>query len=241
MIKFFRQIRYKLMSENKTARYLKYAIGEIALVMIGILLAIQVNAWYQNSQDRKLENQILVELKNSIAKDSMSIHRNLFNFKRIQKSAWYLDSVLTAKSDYHQKMDSAFGRISAFTVTESDYVVFERIKSMKSGLISNDSLFTSLSNYYNFSKFLSGVDRYFQNGAYFRQAIYPKYFKHYRYGRYAQIADYKQLSTSNEIRVAIDYCINDAAYYKNRTQHRKEHARELIEMIEKELKRFGHD
>lgn len=229
------------MSENKTARYLKYAIGEIALVMIGILLAIQVNAWYQNSQDRKLEKQLLIELKNSIAKDSIKIHWNLWNFKGIRKSAKYLDSMLTAKAGYTQKMDSAFGKISAFTVTESDYVVFERIKSMKSGLISNDSLFTSLSNYYNNSKFLAGVDRYFQNGAYFRQAIYPKYFKHYRYGRYAQIADYKKLSTSNEIRVAIDYCINDANYYRNRTQHRKEHSRELIQMIEKELKRFGHD
>ena len=45
MIKFFRQIRYNLMSENKTGKYIKYALGEILLVMIGILLALQVNNW----------------------------------------------------------------------------------------------------------------------------------------------------------------------------------------------------
>ena len=49
MIKFFRKIRYNLMSENKTSRYLKYAIGEIILVVIGILIALYLN---QVSQDR---------------------------------------------------------------------------------------------------------------------------------------------------------------------------------------------
>ncbi len=222
-------------------KYVKYALGEILLVMIGILLAVQVNAWYQDSQDRKLEKQLLMELKNSITRDSLEIARNLLNFKRIRKNAIYLDSMLTIKANYTPKMDSAFGRISIFFVTESDYVIFDRIKSLKSGIISNDSLFTSLSNYYNFSKFLAGVDRYFQNGAYFRQDVYPKYFKHYRYGSYAQIANYEELRVSNEIRVAIDYCINDANYYRNQTKHRKEHARELIQDISQELKRFKND
>lgn len=222
-------------------RYFKYALGEILLVMIGILLAIQVNAWYQNSQDRNLEKQLLLELKNSITKDSISIDWNLKNFIEIRKSAMYLDSMLEVQANYTQKMDSAFGKISVFTVTESDYVIFERIKSLKSGLISNDSLFTSLSNYYNFSKFLADVDRYFQNGAYFRRDIYPKYFKHYRYGSYAQIADFEKLRVSNEVRVAIDYCINDAGYYRNQTKRRKVHSRELIEDISQELKRFKND
>jgi len=55
MIKLFRKIRYDLMEKNKTAKYLKYAIGEIILVMIGILLALQVSNWNNQSTDRKLE------------------------------------------------------------------------------------------------------------------------------------------------------------------------------------------
>jgi len=43
MIKFFRKIRYDLMEKNKTAKYFKYAIGEIVLVVIGILIALQIN------------------------------------------------------------------------------------------------------------------------------------------------------------------------------------------------------
>jgi len=45
MIKFFRKIRYDLMDKNKTGKYLKYAIGEIVLVVIGILIALQLNSW----------------------------------------------------------------------------------------------------------------------------------------------------------------------------------------------------
>ena len=52
MIKFFRQIRYKLMSQNLTGRYFKYAIGEILLVVIGILIALQINNWNQNRLEK---------------------------------------------------------------------------------------------------------------------------------------------------------------------------------------------
>ena len=48
MIKFFRRIRQQLLTENKFGKYLKYAIGEIILVVIGILIAIQINTWNEN-------------------------------------------------------------------------------------------------------------------------------------------------------------------------------------------------
>ncbi len=55
MIKFFRHIRKDLMEKNKTGKYLKYAIGEIVLVMIGILLALQVNNWNNDRIQKKKE------------------------------------------------------------------------------------------------------------------------------------------------------------------------------------------
>ena len=61
MIKFFRKIRQNLLSEGKTGKYFKYAIGEILLVMIGILLALQVNNW---NEERKLKRtEILIILQ----------------------------------------------------------------------------------------------------------------------------------------------------------------------------------
>ena len=61
MIKFFRKIRQNLLMENlsdeqvgKTSKYFKYAIGEIVLVVIGILIALQINNW---NEENKLKNQ----------------------------------------------------------------------------------------------------------------------------------------------------------------------------------------
>lgn len=72
MIKFFRKIRKGLLPEGKTARYLKYAIGEIVLVVIGILIALQINNW---NESRKASIEEIVILK--------SLHENLL-FAKIQ-------------------------------------------------------------------------------------------------------------------------------------------------------------
>ena len=60
MIKFFRKIRQKLLTENKFSKYLIYAIGEILLVIIGIFIALQINNW---NELRKSEKQIISVLK----------------------------------------------------------------------------------------------------------------------------------------------------------------------------------
>ena len=63
MIKFFRHIRQQLVMENKTGRYLKYAIGEIVLVVIGILIALQINNWNENLKKVRQEQETLSNLK----------------------------------------------------------------------------------------------------------------------------------------------------------------------------------
>ena len=63
MIKFFRRIRLDLMEKNKTGKYLKYAIGEILLVIIGILIAVSINGWNEDRKLKKAEQSILKDLK----------------------------------------------------------------------------------------------------------------------------------------------------------------------------------
>ena len=62
MIKFFRKIRQNLIMENKTGKYFKYAIGEIFLVVIGILIALQINNWNEGRKSSQLELKILKDL-----------------------------------------------------------------------------------------------------------------------------------------------------------------------------------
>jgi len=84
MIKFFRKIRQNLLMENKTGKYLKYAVGEIILVVIGILIALSINNWNENRKIRNTEQQYLLTLKEefSFNKDELKsiMNRNNLNF-----------------------------------------------------------------------------------------------------------------------------------------------------------------
>ena len=83
MIKFFRKIRQNLLSEGKTGKYLKYAVGEIILVVIGILIALSINNWNeerkQNRNLRELYSNLLLDIK----ADSVSYSLNLKELKGI--------------------------------------------------------------------------------------------------------------------------------------------------------------
>ena len=67
MIKLFRKIRYNQISENKTGQYIKYAVGEILLIIIGILIAVQINEWNSNRREQNLLRKnleyVLIDLK----------------------------------------------------------------------------------------------------------------------------------------------------------------------------------
>ena len=69
MIKLFRQIRQKLLIENKFSKYLLYAIGEIILVVIGILIALSINNWNDNRKDRLAEKSLYKTLIKSLETD----------------------------------------------------------------------------------------------------------------------------------------------------------------------------
>jgi len=79
MIKFFRRIRQNLLKENKTGKYFKYAIGEIVLVVIGILIALQINNANENRLLNKVRqnyyNQLIIDLDNEIKDINIQIIR----------------------------------------------------------------------------------------------------------------------------------------------------------------------
>ena len=115
MIKFFRKIRQNLLMENKTGKYFKYAIGEIILVVIGILIAVQINTWIKNSEIRKNNKiyitKIIGELKLNkkrleyLAFDGDSLSNNLPSLKRATEDA---DSILKLSFRGLKKSDLQF-------------------------------------------------------------------------------------------------------------------------------------
>ena len=92
MIKFFRNIRKSLLNEGKTSKYLKYAIGEIILVVIGILIALQINNWNEKRKAKIVEANFFEDVLQDMEKDLNRLeYYELFHTKRAE----YLDTLLT--------------------------------------------------------------------------------------------------------------------------------------------------
>jgi len=100
MIKFFRKIRQKTLTENKFGKYMAYAIGEIILVVIGILIAFSINNWNQKKSERKIEQNYFLSLIED-AKTDLSNFKNIIsiNEKRIET----LDSLASRCYNYNVK------------------------------------------------------------------------------------------------------------------------------------------
>ncbi|MDP5231419.1 MAG: DUF6090 family protein [Cellulophaga sp.] len=83
MIKIFQHIRKNLLNEGKTTKYFKYAIGEIILVVIGILIALQINNWNEDKADQKKEINYLKSIKNEMESNLQSVkieEQRILNF-----------------------------------------------------------------------------------------------------------------------------------------------------------------
>jgi len=74
MLRFFRKMRSALIPESRFGRYFFYALGEIVLVVIGILIALHINNWNEERKADKFEKKLLNELLNTLVKDYRTIH-----------------------------------------------------------------------------------------------------------------------------------------------------------------------
>ena len=83
MLKFFRHIRQKLLQQNKVGRYLKYAIGEILLVVIGILIALQINNANEAHKAKQSEQLVIKNLIQDLRADSLAFNDNLDYLSKI--------------------------------------------------------------------------------------------------------------------------------------------------------------
>ena len=97
MIKFFRKIRYDLMEKNKTGNYFKYAIGEIILVVIGILVAIQLNEWRMESNNNNQKQTVLNALQLEFEANLQQLDTVIYYIEKVPK-AYLLANEMMKKS-----------------------------------------------------------------------------------------------------------------------------------------------
>ncbi len=155
MIKFFRRIRQQLLTENKFSKYLLYAIGEIILVVIGILIALQVNNWREEQQDIKVFNLIIKEIGNNIRLDSIEMAIDVNDIKKQIECLEFLMN--NDKSIPNDSLSTCIARIMHTHWPDYNTTGIEQLKNSKNVPIKTDSLIDAIYDYYLYSSYQEEV------------------------------------------------------------------------------------
>ncbi len=152
MIKFFRKIRYDLMEKNKTGKYFKYALGEIVLVVIGILIALQINNWNQNRLNEHLEFQYYKRLLEDVREEKEILEATINYSKQVMIHAKRAIKVFENAPDAHTNpVDNLIDIYQSSQLQDpnpASSTYRELIASGQINLLRNDALKTALMRYY---------------------------------------------------------------------------------------------
>ena len=143
MIKFFRKIRQNLLSEGKTGKYLKYAIGEIILVVIGILIALQINNWNEERKGRIAEFELYKVILRDLKLDNDKIEAHIAHFNEAQSMQYHVYQETKNLATY----DSTVNYQNFRPIRVYDLIIKNNY-SEKSVSINNDSIRKQLESYF---------------------------------------------------------------------------------------------
>lgn len=266
MIKLFRNIRQNLLNEGKTSKYFKYAIGEIILVVIGILIALQINTWNQNKQDRKQESEILSQLLEEYNSNLKQIDSKIHLRKEVINSSLKLvdnrnkaielidiDSInlYLNKALYRPTFDPELG------------VSNELMNSGKLYLLSNSSLRSKISSFSSSLLELKEEEDILVNWT--EERIFPFLIAHYQIGQMSMgfLDDYKTREAITQIQFRkeksmkdlftksdptpllnhpdfedyLSLIITNTVYTNDQSNGVKNKIEDIISLIEKEMKK----
>jgi len=153
MVNLFRNIRKSLVNEGKTTKYLKYAIGEIVLVVIGILIALQVNNWNENRKHIQEAKDFRSRLINDISADIVNIEKRVKFFDKVLDYGYYADEEMTQRmaSYIEDKWKFLVGAFHASQIWNLDLSTATYNEIQNSGLlgyVGTPKLLNDLSDYY---------------------------------------------------------------------------------------------
>lgn len=186
MIKFFRNIRMSLLNEGKTSRYLKYAFGEIILVVIGILIALGISNWNESKKNRNLRLSYSTSLINNLNEDIVVLNSLILQLKndsiifssiekRVRDSNADTDTIAKifryefpayVRSDYSFNNTALMSLLGNSTISyppEIRQTMADLIKSQNDFEKTNTSF---INEYFNMLNSVSGypMENYFFNG-----------------------------------------------------------------------------
>lgn len=186
MISFYRRIRKRLMKQNlldrqasKITQYLAYAFGEVFLVVVGILIALGINNWNEGRKEKKVELEILTNIKTALVQDTVKL--NLLN-QNISNRENFYDEYRNARKTIGQPNAPRavrFGQLSLEIRHSASTDPYKSLESRGFSLIKDKDVREAILRLYNttYPDLQSRLENFNQNLHDFRRPLIRKYFK----------------------------------------------------------------
>jgi hypothetical protein len=240
MINFFRNIRKKLANENKPLKYLRYAIGEIVLVVFGILIALQINNWNENRKLRNDEIILLIEVKsnleltlNQLKIDSLKNSNHIHQYGKIKH-------FIKEDLSYSVELDTAFGGLKSWSSPYPIYTAYSTLKTKGLDIISNTSIRNKIVDLYEykFTRISNDYDK--AEWTLYESTVLPFYSKYIRIYRgdslkLARPNNFEVLKRNDEFINLLELVINERKNGLGMYKTIMLAIMDLIESIEDEL------
>lgn len=150
MIPIFKKRRKQLAEDNKVLKYLRYAFGEIILVVLGILIALQINAWNKTRMDHILGESYLIRLQNELTKDTAYLNSSYSDtdhgIKNITQELQRAYQAQNTREDINSLLSLQNLFAEALTINTATYE--DLVNTQNLNIIRNDSLRFLIVDYY---------------------------------------------------------------------------------------------
>jgi hypothetical protein len=160
MIPFFRRIRKQLANDNKPLKYMRYAIGEIVLVVIGILIALSINNWNEKRKEKNEELLVLKSMKVALDKNLMEHYSDRTNVQKALKGSLKILKIIETNDFQNDSIVDYFSAIDLYTPFFPDQSAYQSLLSNGTELISNEEIRNKITAYF---EGVQGRVTYFQS------------------------------------------------------------------------------
>ena len=244
MIPFFRKIRKKMADDNKPIKYARYAIGEIVLVVIGILIALQINTWNEERKTRIIETKTLKEIRANLELDLVEINSDIAIMDSISRAG---DIVIEYLKTHDEPSDVFNYAVEVTRINphfDPNQGGYSLLNSKGIDIISNDSLRGSISKLYE-----SNYPYYakYENERVFKinNIILPKYTQYFSFvsskGNFFEVTsqinqkDFAVLKNDRSFINVLNLAISENDMVQNRALRTRAYINDLIAEIDREL------
>ncbi len=224
--------------DNRPLKYMRYAVGEIVLVVIGILIALQINTWNEERKLKSKERKSLTELRKDLNQNLNDISVNIINLRECKKSNEILIYHIENNLAYNDSLDYHFSMLYPFISFTINQTTYETLKQGGIDLISNDSLRNSISNLYSvrFKAYQTFENTYMVN--HYLDYIKPMFiseFVTYEFGSSAHPKNYDQFILNSGYKQVLNFTIDICNNYMRMQSNLKTEVERVIDIVDKEV------